>query len=723
MANVVHTLFTADSSGIKREAREAAVAVRESGKAIADSSVNMSRGFDRTRTSVGRLGGIFSTVLGTVGFGGLALGLKDAQHGAIQLQVAQNQLKAALQSTGAAGAAAYQSMFDSAEKLSTSGGFTTDENLKALAAFTRETHSASEATKLLSLTTNIARGRGVDLATAQMMVQRGYGGSIGRLQALLGPMVKVSDAQYNLTQAHQAQIIALSDEAATMGKAGHAWLKTAELQDKITPKEMALAQLSDKHATAQEILAAATTAFGGATAKYAKTTAGQLDNTRHAVANLQASVGKVLLPVINFFATAIAKVTKFLDRHRAVLWAVVAAVAAVSSVLVANAAVMAVVDAKNVLLSASNRILKTSFNVATTAADEQAVSNAHLSDIKKILFASTTTNTIALQGEAAATTEATGATDALAVSEGGAAAGASLLDLALSPLVLTVGAIALGIVALGVGIYELVKHFKAVKDAVADAFGFLKKIVGDVVGWIGSHWKLLLQLIPLPFIQLPALIIFHFGQITSFLSGVVSFIGHIFATVGNAIAWPFKWAWNNVIHPIFNAIVSAVRWVAQKVGSVFHFISHDTPLGALGQLVTGHVGGALHALTFGLLQEGGVVRARSNVGPPPGSTDKLHGWLTPGEGVLNRTAMNLVGGEAGLNAINNGQLPGVPVGAGSPGSVTINPSNVYVRLDSRTVAQAVIRWTLQKAARGPSSLSGGSLVTGTAGSIDVSGLV
>jgi len=48
------------------------------------------------------------------------------------------------------------------------------------------------------------------------------------------------------------------------------------------------------------------------------------------------------------------------------------------------------------------------------------------------------------------------------------------------------------------------------------------------------------------------------------------------------------------------------------------------------------------------------------------------------------------------------------------GGIHITPSPVVINLDGRQLARGVIRYTLNRAARGPSSLVGGSLATGAA---------
>ncbi len=179
--------------------------------------------------STGRLRGSVAALAGGIGFAGLAFGIKDAIDAGMGLQAQQVQLKAALEATGQAGGNAYNAMFSAAERLSTRGGFATEESIRGMTAFVRETHSSTEALKLNALTTNIARGSGNDYAATQQLVARAYTGQVGRLQKLLGPMIAVKSAQYGLTQAHKEEILSLSAQSKLMGKAGPMWLRQQEI--------------------------------------------------------------------------------------------------------------------------------------------------------------------------------------------------------------------------------------------------------------------------------------------------------------------------------------------------------------------------------------------------------------------------------------------------------------------------------------------------------------
>lgn len=296
--NMVEILFRGDNRSLIRSLKEISAQSEKTSSNIKHGNEEAASSMDKVRHSSTLLRDSVAGLAGMVGFGGLAFGLKDAIQGGIQLQTAQTQLRASLHGS----ASAFKALNDQAVRMSTHGGFTTTQNIQAITSFVRETHSASEATNLFALATNIARGRNMDLASAQTVVARAYTGSVGRLQQLLGPMVAQKDAMFGLTQAHKAQAIQLELESRSYGKLGPIWLKQQEMLDGITPKMAALATLQDKAATAKQVIAAAQTVFGGATEAFSGTTAGKLSNLQHALQNTTDQLGLKLLPVVNRLA-------------------------------------------------------------------------------------------------------------------------------------------------------------------------------------------------------------------------------------------------------------------------------------------------------------------------------------------------------------------------------------------------------------------------------------
>lgn len=230
--------------------------------------------------------------------------------------------------------------------------------------------------------------------------------------------------------------------------------------------------------------------------------------------------------------------------------------------------------------------------------------------------------------------------------------GKAFTFLAANPVVLVIAGV-------GVALLLLATHFKQVKVVAADLWLDLKAGVRAV-------W--------------------------SVFSGV-------FSGLWQVISWPFKEAWK-IIKGIFNGIVAGAKWAVHKAKEVLNTLgfsgngvmSYINPIG-----LAGHLASLLHA--------GGPVRGRTHfdTGGPSG-TDTVPAWLTPGEGVLNRAAMSRVG-VGGLNTLNQG--------GGLGGNISITPGQVVVQVQGRTIAEAVVQYTLSRAARGPTSLVGGAMLTGS----------
>ena len=152
---------------------------RETTDTVKAGSDEQAASLTRVRESSERLRDSMMGLASMVGIAGVAFGFKDLVVGGMSLQTSQAQLADAIKNTRGVAADATSVLEKYAEALSTRGGFGTTQNLTALTAFVRETHSATEAQTMLSLATNIARGRNMDLASAQQVVARAYTGSVG----------------------------------------------------------------------------------------------------------------------------------------------------------------------------------------------------------------------------------------------------------------------------------------------------------------------------------------------------------------------------------------------------------------------------------------------------------------------------------------------------------------------------------------------------------------
>jgi len=195
-----------------------------------------------TERSVGSLGKAFGPLKGAVaGLAGSALVgfLSDSARAAADAEAVMARLETAVGNTGESFAdlePAINAALDGAEQLAFDGEAAAD----ALSTLTNFTGDASEALDLLGLTMDIARGRGVDLATAATAVGKAAEGNVGALTRM-GVAVQ-------------------------------------------------------EGATAQEALAAAQATFSGQAQTYADTTQGAFDKIAVSAGNLQEQIGGLLGP-------------------------------------------------------------------------------------------------------------------------------------------------------------------------------------------------------------------------------------------------------------------------------------------------------------------------------------------------------------------------------------------------------------------------------------------
>lgn len=84
----------------------------------------------------------------------------------------------------------------------------------------------------------------------------------------------------------------------------------------LTAQQQALAQMTDKHATATQVLAEATQVFGGQTARYAKGTQGQASNLTNAFQNLKEELGTALLPAMDWIIARGATLAKWMAKNK-----------------------------------------------------------------------------------------------------------------------------------------------------------------------------------------------------------------------------------------------------------------------------------------------------------------------------------------------------------------------------------------------------------------------
>jgi hypothetical protein len=243
--------------------------------------------------------------------------------------------------------------------------------------------------------------------------------------------------------------------------------------------------------------------------------------------------------------------------------------------------------------------------------------------------------------------------------------------------------VTLAIVALIAVTIEIIDHWKQLSKVAGEVWSDITGFVRGAWSWIKDQWPAVLNILTAPFTESLSFVASFGHGISEFFTGIWHFIEHIGTDIYNAITFPFRKA--------FDWIKGALHTVESPFGSLGHTIS--TVLHPLG------------------LAHGGVVRYMQAGGPI--WPDTVPAWLKPGEGVVTAQGMGNIGGAAGLQAIETGGLGGL----GGNQRFTISPSMQIapVNLDGKNLLNIVVKYALLNAARGPSSLIGGSLTTGGIG--------
>lgn len=133
--------------------------------------------------------------------------------------------------------------------------------------------------------------------------------------------------------------------------------------------------------------------------------------------------------------------------------------------------------------------------------------------------------------------------------------------MAMNPIALVVIAI-VALIAILVVLYKknktvrdfINKSWKVISETFMSVFNTIKDIVMGVFNWIKSNWQLVLAIILGPL----ALIIVGFVKYKDQIMTVFNAIWNVVKVVWNGIVTVIKWAWENVIKPIWDLLVAYI---------------------------------------------------------------------------------------------------------------------------------------------------------------------
>ena len=355
-----------------------------------------------------------------------------------------------------------------------------------------------------------------------------------------------------------SSIAALEAQSKALGKLGSAMAETRSTCCTTSlPRQMNMPSCWIDRRPPRRLWRASRRCMGNATSVSSRTTAGAISNLSNRFELLGKTVGKDLLPVVT-------AVVRFCAGILAVIFAVAVAVTALTMAWGINVAVTTAIIGK--------------WSIAR-------IVGATLGGVMDFMTGSVTALAISFQ-------------------------------------MLGVSAMSLGIMyswrnALVAGLVLVVTHFNTVRSVIAGVFNWLKGAVNTVVNFVGQHWKEFAvggaDFLGGPFLALGVFVATHFALVKRLAGDVVGFLGRIFGSLGHALAWPFEQLWK-IITKVFNFITG-------KGGTLSKIFSWMNPVGLLGHgLSIGksllsdiglHNGGIVHAATGGIF---GGVRWR---GPHP----------------------------------------------------------------------------------------------------------
>lgn len=195
-----------------------------------------------------------------------------------------------------------------------------DEQLAA--AFTRlvsVTHNSAKAYSDLGLAEDLARARGLDLATAALAIGKAEQGRTTSLQRYGLIVPKVTTAEDALIKKHNEAVAAGAKFTAAQNQAYAAALKVAKAQDQQGQRTEALTLIQQR--------------FGGVSDEFAKTAAGSFARFQESVHLLEETLGKAFLPTLANAAQGIGNFAGDLSQNKDFVDQLQQAVHGVSEVL------------------------------------------------------------------------------------------------------------------------------------------------------------------------------------------------------------------------------------------------------------------------------------------------------------------------------------------------------------------------------------------------------
>ena len=165
--------------------------------------------------------------------------------------------------------------------------------------------------------------------------------------------------------------------------------------------------------------------------------------------------------------------------------------------------------------------------------------------------------------------------------------------MAMNPLFLIAIAI-VAIVAILVVLQKKFDIFGVAIEAIGTAFSAVWDAIKFVFDWAVDHWPLLLAVMTGPFGLVILAVVTFKDSIIGFLGNLIGWIGTAFKTVLDLILWPFKKAWEGIVFfkdmvvSVFNGLKDLAGSIFDKVGGAFK--------GVINAVISGLEGGLNFAI-------------------------------------------------------------------------------------------------------------------------------
>jgi len=284
---------------ITANARGLAAGMGNAGRSVDTFSAKLRRGIGR------------AAPYAAIGLAAVAYQARQGVQGVMDDEKALNNLESSLKATGNAANITGRGFFQYANELQRATGVGADQITQGaaiLATFRNIREGVGASNKVFSRATELAldlsKKMGTDLSSANVMLGKALDNPIKGVAALQRVGVGLTDQQ-------KEQVKAFQESGNILG--------------------------------AQKIILAALEGQVGGTAKaYGTTTAGQVDRATRAFEELQKALAVALLPVVQFFANGLGRVSEFMQENEGVTKALIIAFTALAGAIVAARAALAI---------------------------------------------------------------------------------------------------------------------------------------------------------------------------------------------------------------------------------------------------------------------------------------------------------------------------------------------------------------------------------------------